>query len=148
MQIALKTPIDDETAYTGDPVEGVLLRPVKIRDARTVIPKNSVVSGVITMLQNFDQPKHHYLLSVEFERLTSGNKTYLFRAVPAVSKLEASKLSEIYGGPWPAGIQEIYKDGVFVFRAPHIHLDQRFSAGWMTQTFASAPAATSASGAR
>jgi hypothetical protein len=148
LHIALKTPIDGETSYTGDPVEGILLNQVRVDNGRTMIPKNSIVDGVVTLFENFDQPKRYYLLSIEFERLTSGHRTFVLRATPAVSKQQAGKLNDIYGGPWPADIQDAYDDGVFVFRSPRIHLDQGFAANWITQTIASAPSSSSALSAR
>jgi hypothetical protein len=146
LHIALKTPISEETSYTGDPVEGILLHPIRIKGG-TVIPKNSAVNGVITLLENFDQPKHYYLVSLEFTRLVSGHKTFLFRATPAVSKLEAGKLNELYGGPWPVDIQDIYDNGVFVIRSPHLHLDRRFSANWIAQSLPSVPPSSGEPGA-
>lgn len=148
LHIALRTPIDDETAYTGDPVEGILLDPVKVKATGTVIPRKSVVNGVITTLENFDEPEHHYLLSVQFERLTWGRTTFVFRAPPQPSKLQAKKLTDIYGGFLPADIQEIYDDGVFVFVSRHLHIDQRFSGYWLTQTVSGARAGSSDLGAR
>ncbi|HTU45667.1 MAG TPA: hypothetical protein VMF91_11430 [Bryobacteraceae bacterium] len=147
LHIALKTPIDNEASYTGDPVEGILLHSVRTKDG-AIIPKNSIVSGVITLFEDFDQPKHYYLLSIQFERLTFGRRVFLFRAGPAVSKLEGRKLTEIYGGPWPAEIQDAYNDGVFVFRSPRVHLDQRFADNWISQAVASAPSTSSTLSAR
>ena len=140
LRIALKTPIDDESSDMGDPVEGVLLRAVKVREGG-LIPKNTAVKGVITLLEDFDEPKHYYLVRAEFNRIELGRKRFVFRATPVVSKLEASKLNEIYGGPWPADIQDAYNEGVFVFRSRHIHLDQRFGAGWVAQPAVGGPGA-------
>lgn len=147
LHMALKTPINDETSYTGDPVEGILLHPVRVKNG-TIIPKNSVVRGVITLLENFDQPKHFYLLSIQFARLVSGHTTFLFRATPVVSKIEAGKLNDLYGGPWPADIQDIYDNGVFVIRSPHLRLDRQFSANWIAQTLPNAPASSAESRSR
>jgi hypothetical protein len=132
LHIGLDTSIDGGTSCTGDPIRGVLLRPLKIKGAPE-IPKNALVKGLITMLEERDEPKHHFLLSIEFERLEWGNKTVLFRAMPVVSKVEAKKLAQIYGTPLPKPIHERYHEGIFVFASPQLHLDNRFSSDWIVQ---------------
>lgn len=131
LHIALRSPITEETSFTGDPVQGVLLNAVNAKGVQ--IPKNSPVSGVITTLREFDEPVQFYLVSIEFERLAFGGRTFVFRARPEALNLEAKKLSGIYKSVWPSDIQEIYAGGVFVVRSPHVHLDQKFSAYWTTQ---------------
>jgi hypothetical protein len=146
LHIGLRTPVDDTTSFTGDPVEGALLDSIKVRGVR--IPKNAVVNGVVTMLENFDQPVQHRLIRIDFGRLTFAHTAFVFHAAPQPSKLEAKKLTDIYGSPWPYNIQELYDSGVFVFRSNHVHLDEQFSANWVTQASDAAPSANSTAGAR
>jgi hypothetical protein len=148
LNIALRTPIDDATSFTGDPVAGVLLSPVKLKSARMTIPKNTAVTGVITMLEKLEEPVEHYLVDVQFARLTFQNKRFVFRATPEVSKQQGKKLMDVYHGPWPDSIQELYDNGLFVFRSSHIHLDERFSAVWITQALDAPAVARSGTGAR
>lgn len=138
LHIALRTPIEDEKSYTGDPVEGILLRPVKIKGDRKVIAKGSVVEGVITVFEDHFEPRRHYLLQIQFQRIRSGNASFLFRAKPVPTS--GSELIGLYGWPLPASIEELHEDGVFVFSSRHVHLDQRFSGIWKTEHIA-APAA-------
>lgn len=133
LHIGLAAPIDNETSYTGDPIQGVLLHGLKIKEASIDIPKGAVLQGVITMLEERDEPKHHFLVSIEFNRLTSSGKTVLFRATPVVSGAAAGKLVDIYGWPLPSSIRERHKEGVFVFASRRLHLDTHFSADWITQ---------------
>src|SRR5579875_718164 len=147
LHIALRTPIDDERSYTGDPVEGVLLNAVKVKGTQITIPKDTVVNGVITRLKEIDRPMQYYVVTVEFERLTFGHKTFVFRATPEASRVEAKKLSGIYQTVWPPEIQEMYEDGVFVFRSPHVHMDKKFAAEWVTKALPETPG-TPATGAR
>jgi hypothetical protein len=85
------------------------------------------------MLEERDEPKHHFLLSIEFDRIRWRGKTIVFRATPVVSKAAAGKLVEIYGSPLPKTIHERYKEGVFVFPSSELHLDNRFSSDWIVQ---------------
>jgi hypothetical protein len=148
LHIALNTTIDNESSYTGDPIQGVLLHPLKTRTSAIEIPKGAVMSGVITMLEERDEPEHHFLLSIEFNRLTSGNRTVRFRAAPVVSKVAAGKLARIYGSPLPGPIHERYKEGLFVVVSRQLHLDNRFSSDWITQDVDGGPSASAQGVAR
>lgn len=141
LHIALQTPIDDQTSYTGDAVEGVLLNPIKLKGAHAAIPKGAVVNGVITMLEDRKEPKQHFFLSIEFDRLASNRGTFLFHAVPLPSKPETRKLTEIYGTTLPLSVRDTYREGALVFTSPRLHLDHGFSADWITrEPAAAAPA--------
>ncbi|MBV9763057.1 MAG: hypothetical protein JO340_21020 [Acidobacteriaceae bacterium] len=133
MHIALRTPISDRTAYTGDPVEGVLLNAVKVKGAGAVIPKGSVAEGVISLLENFEEPDRHYLVKIEFHRIAFGHSTFVFQASPQMSKLQTTKLVSIYGNSWPAYVHNLAQDGVLVFRSEHFELDKHFADYWITQ---------------
>lgn len=146
MHIALQTTINDGTAYTGDPVQGVLLNSVRVKDAGIVIPKKSMVYGVITMLEDFDEPERHYLLTIQFERILSGRTKFIFRTSPQMSKLQIATLRGIYGRFLPAEIQDITRDGVFIFRGRHFEIGKRFSDYWITQTLAGASPAAALDG--
>jgi hypothetical protein len=143
LHIGLETSIDNETSYTGDSIQGVLLHPLTIKGTRTEIPKGAVAGGVITLLEERDAPQHYFLLSIEFNRLVAGNTTVLFRATPVVSKVAAGKLVEIYGRPLPGPIRERYREGVFVFASRHLRLDSRFSSEWITNDLHDSPDASS-----
>jgi hypothetical protein len=146
LRIALRSTIDDGSSYTGDRIEGVLLRAVKVKanGAATVIRKGAVVEGVITTLEERDWPEPYYLLGIEFERIRTGGTTFLFHATPVRSKLEAAKLTNIYRQGWPVEVQDIYRDGIFVLRSQHFHLGESFAGDWITggpQAAAEMPAA-------
>lgn len=148
LRIGLESAIDNETSYTGDPVQGILLHALKMKESSIAIPKGAAVSGVITMLEERDEPKHHFLVSIEFDRITFGDKTVVFRAAPVVSPGPAGKLREIYGSPLPHAIRERYKEGLFVFASRELHLDRRFSSDWITEQAETAQNASAPSAAR
>lgn len=139
LHIGLETPVSDRTAYTGDPVEGVLLSAAKVKNTEEVIPKGAAVQGVISLLEAFDEPERHYLLNIQFERLVSGRTTFVFRASPQTSKLQQAKLIPIYGNLVPITIQNLVEDGALVIRSRHFELGRRFADYWITLPARTAP---------
>ena len=133
LQVGLRTPIDDRTSYTGDLVKGVLLRAVKLGGTPPVIPKGSEVRGVITLLEDHQEPKHFHLLTIRWDELSFGTTVLQLRASPLPLKVNATKLIQIFGSLTPS-VKDVYDRGVFVFRTPHFHLDESFSAYWKTET--------------
>lgn len=133
LRIGLRSRIDDRTSYTGDPVEGILLDGVKIPGTERSIEKNALLHGVITKLEYYYEPDKHYLIRVQFDRLTSGRDQYVLSAWPKQSRKEVTKLSILYGWPLPAALAEEFKKGLFVAASGHFHFDQQFSAEWETR---------------
>lgn len=133
LHISLRGAIDGESSYTGDAIQGVLLHPLRIKGSGIDVPKGAVADGIITMLEEREAPAHHFLVSIEFNRLSYGGTTVLFRATPVVSKVAVGKLVQIYGMPLPPPIRERYREGVLVFTSRELHLDERFSTDWITQ---------------
>ena len=134
LRVALRTPVNDQTAYTGDPIDGVLLDSVKITGTEKTIPKNAVLHGIISKLECYSDPRKHYLVSIQFERVTSGNNTYALRALPKQSRKEVTKLSGMYGWPLPNKLADDFRNGLFVEMSSHFHLDSHFSAEWETRS--------------
>lgn len=143
LRIGLRTPIDDRMSYTGDPVEGVLLDAVNIPGADKRIAKNAVLHGVITELECHYEPGRHYLIRVQFDRLSSGNDRFVLNAWPKQSRKEVTKLAKLYGWPLPVWLQEDFKKGLFVMTSGHFHFDQQFSAEWETRRLPDASASVS-----
>ncbi|MGA8028158.1 MAG: hypothetical protein WB992_13525, partial [Bryobacteraceae bacterium] len=133
LHVGLRTPIDEKKAYTGDPVEGVLLDPVVIPGSGKAIPKGASLSGIITKLEERYEPEKHYAVRIEFQRLAFGNRAFLLRASHKPSRKEGDKLYFLYGEPLPAVITEQLEEGTMIFDARHFRLGQRFSAEWETR---------------
>ncbi len=132
LRVALRTPIDEKVAYTGDSVEGVLLESVKIPGTQTTIPKGASLKGIITVLQERYEPEKHYFVNIEFQRLSFGNRAYLVRTLHKPSGKEGDKLYFLYGDPLPPAITEQLRNGTIIFDSRHFRLDQRFSGDWET----------------
>ena len=139
LHVRLRTPIDDRTSFTGDPVEGTLVDPVKMKGLNIIIPKDAVLYGVITKLEAYTEPFKHYLASIRFQRLTFGPNSFLLDALPRSSDADRKWLDEAYGRRIPPDIAADLNSGLFVWTSNHFHKDQHFTADWKTK----APAADS-----
>ena len=137
LHVRLRTPIDDRTSFTGDPVEGYLADSVKVKDSGITIPKDSVLSGIITRLELYTEPFKYYLVSIHFQRLTFGPNSFLLDAAPKASSTDKQQLFYTYRGHIPVALADELKKGVFVWASSHFHKDQHFVADWQTE----APAA-------
>ena len=127
--IGLSKPINTDTAAAGDAVEGVLLRDVVGRMART----NDHVYGRILRLQQYMDPlSPRWIVAIRFDTIErDGNKAPL--ALKPVDDGERS--TQRVGGPLPAAAyQRPEGAGVFIF-AEHgnIVLDQKFISEWETR---------------
>jgi hypothetical protein len=134
LRVRLRTPLDDRLSFTGDPVEGSLVNSVKVKGSDIVIPKDAILSGVITKLTFYNQPYKYYLVSIRFYRLTFGPNSFVFDAAPIPSAADTRALANIYGGHIPPYLGEELKEGVFVRDSGHIHIDQHFVADWRTKS--------------
>ena len=143
--VQLRTPIDDRDSYTGDPVEGVLLHDMKLRHARDVIPKGSLVRGIITQLEFHRGENPYYLLDISFNQIVEGNITYTMRATHLSTPGDAVFSPQLGGrrgrglvasqssmaGPTPAPLQEM---------GSHFHLNSGYTSEWTTTRVKSEPA--------
>lgn len=133
LRIRLRTPVDDRTSFTGDPVEGTLVDPVKVKGSHITIPKDAVLYGVITQLEAYTEPFKHYLAGIRFQRLTFGPNSFLLDATPRSSNADRRWLYEAYRGQIPPNIVADLDQGIFVWTSNHFHKDQHFTADWKTR---------------
>lgn len=129
LRVALKTEIDSETAFAGDPVEGIVLRPVAIPGSNETIPKDAVLRGVITQFVTYFRPEKEYHLRIEFRQLSFGNRTYRLHAVHKASKAD---LNYFYGTMLSESTTEELRAGSMIFRSNRMRLRKHFSSDWRT----------------
>lgn len=127
--IGLTTEINDERAYAGDPVEGVLLKAVRIPGSSEVIPKKAVLHGVITRFATYFQPEKEYDLRIEFRHLSAKNKNYRLRALHVPSGAE---MYGAYGSLVPESIMNDLRAGSMLIHSKHVRVKKGFSAVWKT----------------
>ncbi len=129
LRVALKTEINDETAYAGDSVEGVLVRGVKIPDSAGIIPKNAILHGIITRFETYFRPETQYDLRIEFNRLTFGKQTYRLKAV---HEPNAHEFYPVYGSIVPENVVKELRAGSMLIESKHVRLRKNFTANWRT----------------
>jgi len=135
LRVALNTEIKDETAYAGDPVEGVLMRAVKVPGSGEIIPKNAVLRGIITRFVAYFQPEIQYDLRIEFRQLAFGNRTYQLKAVHEPNPRE---FYPVYGSIVPENVTKQLRGGSMLIESKHVHLRKHFTANWKTVAMESA----------
>ena len=133
LRVRLRTPVDDRTSFMGDPVEGSLIDSVKVKSLGITVPKDAVLSGVITKLELYEEPYRHCLASIRFQRLTFGPNSFLLDAAPVSSNEDWRWLNEAYHGNIPPNIAADLKNGIFLWTSSHFHKDGRFTANWKTR---------------
>ncbi len=129
LHIALTSGIDDESAYTGDSVKGVLLEPV--RNGPEVIPRGAVVSGVLTQLETRFRPQKFCRVRIEFRRLDFGNHRYRMRARHETTTKDMHLLYALFGENSRASLEQL-QDGTMLIDSSHVHLRPGFKAEWQT----------------
>jgi len=132
MHIKMLSAIDDQTTFTGDPVEGVLLSPIRLKHSKVVIPKGATLQGVVSKLEFHYEPFKYHLVSIRFDRLTFGPNSFLLEAVPQRSPNEAPRTISNYGLRLPSEIPPDLQRGSFLWQGSHFHTDQHFSGYWET----------------
>jgi hypothetical protein len=131
LHLGLRTDID-EHSYAGDPVEAVVLKPVKVRKSGVVIPAGATVHGVIAMLEIHPKPAKHYYLDIEFERLSFDNKSFTLGAVHRPDINPGTALVAVFGTRLPVEVQSALAGGVMIFDSRDFHLRRGFSGTWHT----------------
>jgi hypothetical protein len=132
LPVALRTPIDDKSSYTGDPVEGVLTQPVSVPGLQQTLPRGAVLEGIISKLAFRTDPWKHYVVSIEFVRLTYPGHLFRLLAWPKTSQKDVDKLMDVYESRLPPDVSADVQSGVFVITSSHFHLDSRFAGDWVT----------------
>ena len=130
LQIGLTTEIDDETAYAGDRVEGILLKALRIPGSSEIIPKKTIVQGIITRFAAYSQPEKQYDLRIEFRHLLAKNKVYRLRALHVPSSAE---MYGAYGSLMPEYVINNLHDGSLLVHSKHLRLKKGFSGVWKTK---------------
>jgi hypothetical protein len=146
LPIELRTPINDNVAYVGDRVEGVLAGRVKMPANHIVLPKGAVLEGLITKLEHHYTPEPFLLLSVKFNRVNFGTTSFLLNALPETSAASWRFLRQVYGSPLPVSIAEEEHKGLFVLRPSPQHSGSHpsgarpsFAGKWITAIPSSLP---------
>lgn len=135
LSIQLRTPINDQDSYTGDPAEGVLLHNIKLSHSREVIPKGAVVTGFITQLEFYRFPSPYYLLDILFNKVVDRNVTYTMRATHVLSPGEPLQLPQFRGrGSRGFSLSQVSRSTAAPLQemGSHFRLNSGYTSEWIT----------------
>jgi hypothetical protein len=71
VDLNLDTSISLSSAAVGDPITGILERPIK-KNGTTLVPKGALLHGRITLLRSHSMPQGGYVVGLRFMELESG----------------------------------------------------------------------------
>ena len=143
LDMKLETPITFEASVVGDLITARLNRP--IHASGVAVPKGAMVSGRIRALEQYYEPKKYFMVSLEFNSLTSGGKRALFCARLVGPRLGEHLLPDVdvFGeGLATSRTQNTGLDidesaprfGVFRVPGDRLHLPRGLHMIWETQT--------------
>jgi hypothetical protein len=69
MRIALLSPINGESSFAGDVIEGQLTEPLRFPDGKILAPQGALVRGRIVRLEQNLLPSHYFTLGLRFDTL-------------------------------------------------------------------------------
>jgi hypothetical protein len=125
------TTIDSNTAAAGDPIEAVLLSPIRGTDRREWASAGAHLHGRLLGLEQSMSPSFFRVL-MQFESVELNGNAVPLRAAPDVSVL--SGISTV-GGHYQPAVSVIPGDAarnnIFISRKEHLHLE-KFDWGWTT----------------
>lgn len=131
--LALDSPIDTDTAATGDPVSAKVVKPVRSPGSKEdLIPAGAIVRGRIRRVEHHFLPKPYYLIAVAFNRVEIGGVVapFLARSEPSPDLVKdlSANIELRATGFW-------YWDvGTFLFPTtkPHFVVPAGFESKWFT----------------
>ena len=133
LRVRLSTTLDDQSSFTGDPVQGVLLDPLPVKELKLTVPKGAVVSGVVSRLELHHQPSRYYVVAIHWDRLTWGQNSLLLNANPQRLYPNGRRSGRGYSGrSLPLSIEESGEEGTFTWPSSHFRMDQSFTAVFET----------------
>jgi len=91
-EIRLTTPVDSETAWAGDRIEGTLVSAVRDGENRVLVPDGTVFRGRVTRVEHDSEPSRAVLLGIGFTSVVLSGVSVpvsLVRAEPGATGLWA-----------------------------------------------------------
>lgn len=140
LDIDLKTELNFEQSATGDLIRGAVHKEAKA--GTLTIPAGAEVSGRIMRLEKRNVPRHYFILSLRFDQITIGGRTYplSLAALPLIEGLDdiSGKALHLQLRPRGGEIGPFVNDrrpGLFtaLFRgANELHVKPGFRTEWVT----------------
>jgi hypothetical protein len=145
LKLALNTPIDSDTAATGDLVQAHVMKPLKGKDGRILIPAGAIVRGRIVRLVEYAAPYNSIELVMKFNELELGRSLVPIRLLQKATESQEGPQGPHFavgrGRPvMPAGqapaptAQDDRKHGTGTFEfdhTNHVHLSAGYQTEWL-----------------
>jgi hypothetical protein len=129
------TPIDSDTSAAGDPIEAVLLSPIRSKDREWAPAKARLHGRLRALEQHITRNQKSFRVAMEFESIETRGISVPLRAVPDLSTLSGMSTA---GGIYRTEISVFSKDPArdnsgFISRQQHLHMEE-FDWSWTTLT--------------
>ena len=124
LRIVLRSKIDLENAFAGDPVEGQLLQPIRGHGGSVLAPRGATVHGRIVRFEQHYLPSRYFVLGLKYYSLVAnGVEIPLALAFTARSRAERDLMGSL---------EKREGIGMFVFQGEPLALDGAFVSEWKT----------------
>ncbi len=142
LRINLATDIDEDTAYSGLPVDAILRNDIKLKNGEKIL-HGAQLHGTLTKFIIIYKPEHEVDLTIKFNSVISGNKVYLCEAmhhfvpgfVPGYPSGGGRGRGRGIGSVAPA-IQARGNgdeaEGALLFQVKHLHIGRSYSSEFIT----------------
>lgn len=125
LRIALRSKIDSESAFAGDPIEGQLLQPIRGRGGNILVPRGTLVHGRIVRFERHYVPSNYFVLGLKYYSLAVNGSE-----VPLTLEFDARSPGERdLTGP----IEKREGIGMFMFQSRRLALGGTFVSEWKTK---------------
>jgi hypothetical protein len=126
------TPIDSDTSAAGDPIEAVLLSPIRGKD-REWAPHGARLHGRLVALEQRISNQKSFRVSVQFESIDVNGGSLRLGAAPDLSAVSGTPTA---GGIYRTAISVFsnnpsWENSGFISRQQHLHLE-KFEWSWTT----------------
>jgi hypothetical protein len=132
LKLRLTSPIDSDTAWTGDAITATLENALKDRRGHLIAPKGSVVSGRIAGLRAFLGEKPWWSIDLRFDRIhtPSGDKRMSLETKSPITVADPNRMFR-HGSPFPDS-EDLIKPGPSEFHisGSNFQLDTSFVTEW------------------
>jgi hypothetical protein len=124
VRIALLSPINEESSFAGDAIEGEITEPLRAPDGKILAPQGALVRGRIVRLEQNLQPSHYFTLGLRFDTLRVDGHEHPLHLEVITRPGNAFIL---------AGANEKREGtGLFVFSTDALVVNQGFVSEWTT----------------
>ncbi|MGH9573491.1 MAG: hypothetical protein ACRD40_08175, partial [Candidatus Acidiferrales bacterium] len=125
LRIALRSTIDSENAFAGDPIEGQLLQPLQGHRGNILAPRGAIVHGRIVRFEQHYAPSSYFVLGLKYYSLVVNGAE-----VPLMLELVPRSPGE---RDLTGSLEKHQGIGMFVFQSERLALDDTFVSEWKTK---------------